>query len=247
MSQTPTQTISPFSSSERVVPDHPAAIVNRLMKERYSARYYLADEVSKATIEDIVDAAKNAPSGNNMQPWKVYVIAGAVKDAVVAEMVEAHKNNAPYEARYMYYPPILPAEYAVRRSDFGKFFYGSLGIEYDDLAARNSDISRNYEFFGAPVALIFTINSELRQGSWMDLGHFMQSITLGARARGLESVSQLSVPKYDEIIRKHLPIRDDELVACTMSMGYPDLTKIAEHYARPAKRQLEDVLEIYGM
>ncbi|KAJ7471070.1 nitroreductase [Mycena latifolia] len=218
------------------------------MKERYSARYYLPNKVDKTTIEEIVDAANHAPSGNNMQPWKVYCVVGEVKDALGAEMLEADKNNAgSYAPRYEYYPPVLPPEYATRRFEFGKVFYGSLGIDHNDLGARTIVISRNYEFFNAPLALIFTINSELRQGSWMDLGHFMQGVTLAARARGLESVTQLSVPKYDEIIRKHLPIREDELVACGMAMGYPDLDEVAKHYVRPAKRPLRDVLEIYGM
>ncbi|KAJ7680027.1 nitroreductase [Mycena rosella] len=214
------------------------------MKGRYSARYYLPDKIDRATIEDIIDAANSAPSGTNMQPWKVHCVSGAFKDALVAEMVEAEKNHLPYQARYTFHPQILPPEHAARRFEFGQVFFGILGIERDDVAAREAEVTRNYEFFGAPVALIFTLNSELRQGSWMDLGHFMQNVTLAARARGLES---LSVPKYDELVRKHLPIKDDELVACAMSMGYPDLEQTARHYARPVKRPLEDVLEIHGM
>ncbi|KAJ7107081.1 Nitroreductase-like protein [Mycena epipterygia] len=217
------------------------------MKERYSARYYLPNKIDKATIEDIVDAANHAPSGHNMQPWKVYAISGAVKDAISAEMVEAHKSHAPYAPRYTYYPPTLPPDYAVRQFDFGKHFYGVLGIERDDVARRAAEGARNYEVYDAPVALIFTISNELRQGSWMDLGHFMQSVTIGARARGLESVTQLAVATYDDIIRKHLPIGEDELVACSISMGYPDLDRIAKYYAPPPKRPLGDVLEIYGM
>ncbi|KAJ7149946.1 hypothetical protein C8R46DRAFT_1125272 [Mycena filopes] len=96
-------------------------------------------------------------------------------------------------------------------------------------AGRLKSRATSTEFFDAPVALIFTISSELRQGSWMDLGHFMQSVTIGVRAHGLESVTH------------------NELVACSMSVGYPDLEKVAKNYARPAKRALGDVLEIYGM
>ncbi|KAJ7629733.1 hypothetical protein DFH06DRAFT_1304038 [Mycena polygramma] len=79
-------------------------LVNQLLKGRYSARYFLPDKISRVTIEDIVDAANNAPSGNNMQPWKVYCISGDMKDTISAEMVEAEKNGAPYAARYAYYP-----------------------------------------------------------------------------------------------------------------------------------------------
>ncbi|KAJ7629739.1 nitroreductase [Mycena polygramma] len=222
-------------------------LVNKLLKGRYSARYFLPDKVSKATIEDIVDAANNAPSGSNMQPWKVYCLSGDIKDTISAKMVEAHKSGAPYAARYAYWPPTLPADYAARKFEFGKRFYAAFGVEWDNLAGRADVAGRNYEFFNAPIALIFTINSELCQGSWMDLGHFMQSITIGIRARGMESVTQLSVPKYDEIIRAHLPIPETELVACSISLGYPDLERITKNYARPIKRELNDVLEIHGM
>ncbi|KAJ7149890.1 nitroreductase [Mycena crocata] len=226
---------------------HLTALVNQLMRGRYSARYYLPDKIDKAIIEDIVDAANNAPSGRNTQPWKVYCVSGAVKDIISAEMVEAHRNSLPYEPRYAYYPPTMPIEYARRGFDLGKALYGILGIDHDDMVGRALESTRNYQFFDAPVALIFTISSELKQGSWMDLGHFMQSITIGARARGLESVTQLSIAKYDEIIRKYLPIAEEDLVACGMSMGYPDLERIGKCYARPNKRQLKDVLEIHGM
>ncbi|KAK7017348.1 Nitroreductase [Favolaschia claudopus] len=224
-----------------------ASVVDGVLKGRYSARYYLPTPIDKATIEAIVDAASNAPSGNNMQPWKVYAISGLIKATISNEMVKAHNNHEPYEARYAYYPPILPSEYQVRKFNFGKFWYGHLGIDHDDFAAREASNTRNYEFFDAPVALIFTMHSEMRQGSWMDLGHFMQSITIAARARGLESVTQLSVPKFDEIIRKHLPIPEEYLVAASISLGHPDLEKVAKYYKRPVKMELRDVLEVYGM
>jgi hypothetical protein len=137
-------------------------LVNQLLKGRYSARYYLPDKIDKATIEDIVDAAKNSPSGYNTQyapglfvfspasqltpisgPWKVYCIAGSVKEAISAEMLEADKNHAPYAPQYTYYPPTLPPDYAARRFDFGKVFYGALGIERDDLAGRDTENARN--------------------------------------------------------------------------------------------------------
>ncbi|KAK7055944.1 Nitroreductase [Favolaschia claudopus] len=210
-----------------------ASVVDGVLKGRYSARYYLPTPIDKATMRT--------------SPWKVYAISGPIKDTISSEMVKAHKNHEPYEARYAYYPPILPPEYQVRKVNFGKFYYGQLGIDYDDFAARDASNTRNYEFFDAPVALIFTMHSEMRQGSWMDLGHFMQSITIAARARGLESVTQLSVPKFDEIIRRHLPIPEEYLVAASISLGHPDLEKIAKYYKRPVKMELGDVLEVYGM
>ncbi|KAJ6578001.1 hypothetical protein B0H19DRAFT_1253296 [Mycena capillaripes] len=192
------------------------------------------------------------------RPWKVYCISGEIKDTISAEMCKAHKEDAPYAARYAYYPPRLPPDYAVRHFDFGKFYYGNLGIEHDDLAGRAAALAaisvQSPRFissscvkgpgwtWGKPLVISLRI-IQLKQRH----RHFMQSVTIGVRARGLESVTQLSVPKYDEIIRKHLPIPESELVASSISLGYPDPERIAKHYARPGKRELKDVLEIHGM
>ena len=41
---------------------------------------------------------------------------------------------------------------------------------------------RNNSFFGAPIGLLFTIDHRPGQGSWLDLGMFMQGIMTSARA-----------------------------------------------------------------
>ncbi|KAJ6494017.1 hypothetical protein C8R47DRAFT_1069963 [Mycena vitilis] len=147
-------------------------LVNKLLKGRYSARYFLPDKVSRATIEDIVDAANNAPSGSNMH--LLHLWRHQRHDIHGNLMVDAHKSGAPYVARYAYWPPTLPADHAARKFEFEKRFYAAFGVEWGDMEGslgRAAIAGRNYEFFNAPIALIFTINSELRQGSWMDLGH----------------------------------------------------------------------------
>ncbi|KAK7472455.1 hypothetical protein VKT23_000570 [Stygiomarasmius scandens] len=176
-----------------------ADIVDSLMKNRFSCRYYLPKPVPKDLIEEIIDAARYAPSGNNMQPWeKVYCISGDILKAISAEMVEAHKEHPEaYSAQYHYYPPgPIPEAYALRRQDFGKRFYSAIHIDRTDLKARAAASTRNYEFFGAPVAFVFTINQALTQGSWMDVGYFLQSMIIAARARGLETISQVSTAKF---------------------------------------------------
>ncbi|KAJ7438503.1 nitroreductase [Mycena latifolia] len=229
--------------------DDAVEISDSLMKNRFSCRYYLPKPVEKETIEQIIDAARCSPSGNNMQPWeKVYCITGALKDEISREMVKAHKE-APeaYSAQYQYYPagPIPPV-YARRRFEFGKHFYAPLHVDHGDLKARARVSTRNYEFFDAPVAFIFTINNGLTQGSWMDVGYFLQSITIAARARGLETITMESTAKYQLILREHLPISDTEIVACGLCMGYPDLEKVAQFSAKQPKREVSDIIEFFG-
>ncbi|KAF7327013.1 Nitroreductase [Mycena kentingensis (nom. inval.)] len=226
---------------------HLSQTVDALIKDRFSARFFLPTPVDRQIIEEVVDAARYAPSGVNMQPWKVHCLAGPAKDALAADMLQTHERKAEGTARYAYWPTPLPDEYAERRREFGKFFYGRQGIEYRNEDARAASDARNYKFFDAPIAFIFTIHQDLGVGSWLDLGHFMQSISLGLRARGLESVSQLSIPKFDAIIRQHLPIPEDELVACGMSVGYPDLARVEQSYARPPRRALGEILQFHGL
>ncbi|KAF7363721.1 Nitroreductase [Mycena sanguinolenta] len=224
-------------------------ITDSLMKNRFSCRYYLPKPVEKKTIEEIIDAARHSPSGNNMQPWdKVYCITGALKDAIGREMVEAHTNTPDaYSAQYLYYPAgPIPPKYAKRRFEFGKHFYAPLHVDHGDLKGRARVSTRNFNFFDAPVAFIFTINNGLTQGSWLDVGYFLQSITIAARARGLETISQEAPAKYQLILRKHLPIGDDEVVALGMSMGYPDLEKVAQFSAKQPKREVSDIVEFCG-
>ncbi|KAJ7286144.1 nitroreductase [Mycena rebaudengoi] len=246
----PDPTITNHDSAAQERPSCQIEITDSLMKNRFSCRWYIPKPVDKKTIEDIIDAARCAPSGNNMQPWeKVYCISGDVKDAISREMVQAHTEfPQAYEAQYQYYPAgPIPPTYARRRFEFGKIFYGALHVDHGDLKARARVSTRNHEFFNAPVAFIFTINNALTQGSWLDVGYFLQSITIAARARGLETISQESTAKYQLILRKYLPISDDEIVICGMSMGYPDLGKIAQFSAKQPKREVSDIIEFFGL
>ncbi|KAJ7721554.1 nitroreductase [Mycena maculata] len=224
-------------------------ISDSLMKNRFSCRYYLPEPVPQKIIEEIIDAARCSPSGNNMQPWeKVYCISGAMKDAISREMMQAHQE-APdaYSAQYLYYPAgPIPPEYARRRFEFGKHHYAPLHIDHGDLKGRARVSMRNYDFYGAPVAFIFTINNALTQGSWLDVGYFLQSMNIGARARGLETISQEAPAKYQLILRKNLPISDNEVVALAMGIGYPDLDKVGQFSAKQPKREVSDIIEFFG-
>ncbi|KAJ7052118.1 Nitroreductase-like protein, partial [Mycena amicta] len=201
-------------------------MVNRLLKERFAARYYLPAPISLRTIEEIVDAANGVPSGFNIQPWKVYAVSGSSKDSLVAQMLAAHEKGAPSTARFDNDSVDIPEIFAMRRAEFGKLFFQAQGVQREDVEGRRAVDARNYKFFDSPVALIFTLHAELKEAAWLDLGAFMQGITIGARVRGFESIPQLSIPRYDAIIRAHLHIPAEEIVACGMAIGYPDQEQI---------------------
>ena len=120
----------------------------------------------------------------NIQPWQVYVLAGVKRERISSALLEAHRDAwDEHSSEYKYYSTELPEPYLSRRAQFGRIYYGSLGIQQSDTAARTNQTSKNYAFFGAPIGLIVTIDRRLEIGSWLDLGMFIQNVMLAAGAR----------------------------------------------------------------
>ena len=72
-------------------------------------------------------------------------------------------------------------------------------------------------------------------------------MTIAARARGLETISQEATAKYQQILREHLPIPDNEVVMLGMSMGYPDVEKVRQFAAKQDKREVDDIIAFFGI
>jgi nitroreductase len=167
--------------------------VTAAVDSRRSVRGFLETPVEKHVLEAILRAASRTPSGTNMQPWKVFVLAGEPKRAL-SRRVLALRDQEPFReggarvyGEYIYNPEPLPEPYASRRRKVGWDLYRILGIAKGDRAASWQAAARNFEFFGAPVGLIFTIDRQLEKGSWLDYGMFVQSIMLAARGYGLDT------------------------------------------------------------
>jgi nitroreductase len=204
-------------------PGHVSAVVDSVMRARSAVRRFLDRPVEQSLVTDILDVARSAPSNSNTQPWRVYALAGEVKAALSAALGDAHSNQSQaHTPCYKHFPDVLGEQFAARQAQFGLMYYGCLGIDFDDIARRNIQTGQNFKFFGAPIGLIFTIDSALERGSWIDYGMFLQNVMLAAKARGLDTCPQISFVKYHEIIRRHLSITPNETVVCGMSMGYAD-------------------------
>jgi len=195
--------------------------IEEIIASRFACREFSGAPVQRRTVEQILRAARFAPSGANIQPWHVYALAGAAKAEVSAALLQAHEG-APDEhvPEYKYYAAQLPEPYLNRRQQFGRLFYGSLGISQADAEARRRQTARNYAFFGAAVGLIITIDRRLEIGSWLDLGIFIQNVMLAAAGRGLQSCPQETFAKYHRILRAHLSIPAEQMVVCGISIGH---------------------------
>lgn len=204
-------------------------IVDGVIRGRRSVRGFLPTPVSKETILEILDVAARAPSGTNTQPWKVTVVTGARREALSRELIATALNparDAEHVQEYAYYPDKWVHPYLDRRRKVGYDLYGLLSIAKGDRDRMQRQFARNYDFFGAPVGLFFTIDRIMGQGSWLDYGMFLQNVMLAARARGLDTCPQAAFTKYHKIVGRHLEIPEEQMLLCGMALGYEDQRQI---------------------
>ena len=189
---------------------------------RQSIRAYLPTAVPHDVLKRVLQIAGRAPSGSNIQPWHVYVLEGAAKDALCDELVARHASGDEGKREYNYYPVKWRDPYLARRRETGWGLYGLLGIGREDKTAMSAQARQNFTFFGAPAGLIFTIDRDMELGSWLDTGMFIQSVMIAARGDGLETCPQAAFCQYHDIIQARLKIPAEQQVICGMAIGYGD-------------------------
>jgi nitroreductase len=206
-----------------------ALSVDAAITSRMSARAFLPQAVPRATIEHLLEVASRAPSGTNTQPWKVYVLQGASRDALVDKVCAAHDAlradpslAEQYREEYDYYPEKWVSPYIDRRRENGWSLYGLLGITKGDKDKMHAQHQRNYRFFDAPIGLMFTMDRVMGRGSLVDYGMFLQSLMVAARGHGLHTCPQAAWNGFAKIILPHIGAGPDEMLVCGMALGFAD-------------------------
>jgi nitroreductase len=188
---------------------------------RRSIRGFLSREISRETIEDLLGIAARAPSGGNIQPWKVHVLAGAALRRV-ADAIHAARASGPLEPDYVYYPADWREPWVSRKRKVGWDLYTLAGVRKGDRAAGEAFHARNFDFFGAPAGLLLTIDRDAGEGAWVDLGIFAGTLMLAARGLGLDTCPQAFFAEVGQPIRESLPLPPGEIVVCGIALGYAD-------------------------
>lgn len=213
----------PVSALPSAPAEGSARDVAEAIRSRQSVRCFRPDPVPRGMLHDILETASYAPSGSNLQPWNVFVLTGESLATLGRAIRGAYLADEPGHARdYNYYPGEVPEPFLSRRRACGWGLYGTLGITRGEKDRMKAQRATNYDFFGAPVGMVFTIHPSLETGSWMDYGGFLQSIMVAARAHGLHSCAQASIAEYPAIVRSHLPVPEGHKVVCGMALGYAD-------------------------
>ena len=199
------------------------------VESRMSARAFTPRPVARELLQEILTLASRAPSGTNTQPWKVYVLQGASRDALVDKVCAAHEAQradpalaAEYQEEYDYYPRQWISPYIDRRRENGWGLYGLLGIGKGDKDKMHAQHQRNFRFFDAPVGLMFTLDKVMGRGSLVDYGMFLQNIMVAAKAHGLDTCPQAAWNGFAKIILPHIGAGENEMLVCGMALGYAD-------------------------
>lgn len=219
--------------------------VSTALRSRKSVRAFAPNHVPRDLIEKILDGARHAPSGSNMQPWVVRIATGTVRDAIAAEASAAFAAGAADEADWTYYPKPILEPWLSRRRDCGWGLYAHMGVRKGDRAASASIEARNFDFFGAPVALFFYLDRSLARGSWVDCGMFIQSVMLMAQSLGMATCPQASWLHRQAIVSRHLSVPANEVMVCGMALGFAEPEAHANRY-QPARLPVESFANWYG-
>ncbi len=197
--------------------------VSEAVTSRHSVRAFQDRPVDRTIIEKLLEKARWAPSGGNLQPWRVYVVGGEDLARFKADMNDRIASQPMGEAcEYAVYPPRLKEPYRTHRFECGEALYNAIGVERGDAFGRLAQFANNYQFFGAPVALFFAIDRSMRQGQWADLGMFVQTFMLLAREEGLHTCAQEAWSVWPKTVAEFLDMPEELMLFCGMALGYKD-------------------------
>ena len=199
--------------------------VSQAIADRRSVRAFLDTPVDIALVIDIADRAARAATGGNLQPWHIDIVHGESMARLKAIMAETlGKGPGSESAEYDIYPKVLPPLYKDRRYAVGEELYARLGIPREDKMGRMMWFARNFQFFGAPLALFCTVDRNMGPPQWSDLGMYLQNIMLLAVEAGLATCAQECWAVYPETIRSFLGTPPERMLFSGMSIGYEDVS-----------------------
>lgn len=193
--------------------------VTQAVVARRSIRRFLPTPVDEELIRDLLARASRAPSGGNVQPWRVTVVTGPTMPAFLEHVRATDFQDEP---EYAVYPPSLKSPYRESRYAVGEDMYELLGIERDDRAGRLANLARNFEFFGAPTGFFCWIDRTMGPPQWSDLGMFLQTFMLLAIEAGLDTCPQEAWASRSDAVRSFVHPADELMLFCGMAIGHHD-------------------------
>jgi len=211
---------------------------------RISIRAFRTEPVAEALVREILATAARAPSGGNLQPWRVYALTGQPLIDLKAKAAQTMAAGLE-EPEYEVYPPNLWDPFRTRRFQCGEDLYAAIDIPRDNRPGRLAQLAKNLDFFGAPVGLFFTLDRKLGPPQWADLGMYMQTVMLLAVERGLDTCAQEFWARLPKTVGAFLNLPEDHMLFSGMALGYRDEAH-AINTLRTRREAVEDFAELRG-
>lgn len=215
----------------------------QFIQSRHSTRAYLDTPVSDSVLHAVLRSARQAPSGANLQPGAFIDLRGDARLRLCTRLQQAYRAGQQEQEDYSYFPRPMPAVLRRRQVAAARALYGALGIGRDDVQGRADQFERNFSFFGAPVALLVTLQGDFGSGGFMDLGMSLYGLMLAARAHGLDSCAIGALASYPRLIRQTLELEEGTHIVCGMALGYAD-AQATVNRARTDRCALEDYYRV---
>lgn len=188
---------------------------------RRAVRAFSDAPVPKEVLERVLTAATRAPSSGNLQPWRIYVVAGdPLADLKRRATARALAGDTGDEREYPMYPAELPSPYLDRFTAAAAQRYEALGIERDAPDRPMKIAALNSGAFGAPVVLFCYLDRTMGPGQWGDAGMYLQTVVLLLRAEGVHSCPQVMWTMYRKTVSQIVGADDGLVLFCGVSVGF---------------------------
>lgn len=217
-----------------------ADTLTRLLAARRSVRDFRPDPIPDAVLQAVLSDANQAPSWSNTQPYRIAIATGAVRDTLEQALTQRFDMGIQAQKRGLLGKLQLlltqrhvlpdgdlkvnfeyPADLQAARRATGHGLYDLLGIARKDTAARERQMRRNFEFFGAPCAIFVFAHRGLHEFSVLDAGIYLQSLMLSAHAHGLGTCAQGALATWAGPLRAAFAVPQAYRLVCGLSIGYP--------------------------
>lgn len=210
--------------------------VSDAVSSRSSVRAFTTKPVDSTLIKVLLEKSSRAPSGGNLQPWKIYILNNQSMNDFLSHQDNWDKQETP---AYEIYPPKLKEPYRTSRYQLGEQMYELLGIPREDKESRFAQVMKNFNFFGAPSAFFCFIDRQMGPPQWSDLGMFLQTFMLLAKEAGLDTCAQEAWSMKHDSVSEFVQADVEHLLFCGMCIGYRD-DKDPINNLQSERRPLED-------
>jgi len=219
--------------------DDDAAVLDRLLAERFSCRGFTDEPVPDDVIRAILASALRTPSWCNVQPWRVDVVSGEATERLRRDLVADASLGPDYP-----FPPGYEGIHLERRREVGWQLYAAVGVERGDREASAREALRNFTFFGAPHVAVISAPTPLGTYAAIDCGLFVQSFLLAAQAHGVATIAQAALAQKSRFLRAWLGLPEDRSIVCGISFGRADLEHPANSF-RTRRAALDDLVRFH--